>query len=126
MREFGEEEGGEIAVIFDAGIIIGLCRENREEKTHEDRLYAIYDRLLSAIGSEIGRRVAISVDQEMVKVICRKFGMSTREIESFEKGKLQKLARLTFSNKEMTMLRLYRSSSIESKLNRFNNRNSSF
>lgn len=115
MREFGEEERGEIAVIFDAGVIIGLCRENREEETHGDRLYAIYDRLLSAIGRETGGRVAMCVDQEMVNVICRKFGMRTSEIESVKK-KLENLARLTSSNEQMAMLRQYKSSSIEFKL----------
>ena len=47
MREIGEEERGEIAVIFDAGIIIGLCRENREEGKYEDRLYDTVDNLLA-------------------------------------------------------------------------------
>ncbi|MHC1611299.1 MAG: hypothetical protein ACXQTW_06870 [Candidatus Methanospirareceae archaeon] len=116
MKEFGDEERGEIAVIFDAGIIIGLCREKREGETHEEWLYELHRRLLSAIGREIGRRVAMSADQEMIRAICRKIGMSTEEIESFEKGKLQKLARQTFSNEEMAMLRLHRRGSIESKL----------
>lgn len=39
----------------------------------------------------------MSVDQEMIRVICRKVGMSTEETESFER-KFEKLARLTFSN----------------------------
>ncbi|MDI6810327.1 MAG: hypothetical protein QMD80_01365 [archaeon] len=58
MKEFGAEKRGEIAVIFDAGIIMGLCyRENREEEIREERLYKITEELLSAIGREIGRRV---------------------------------------------------------------------
>ena len=116
MRGFGEEERGEIAVIFDAGIIIGLCRENRGEETHEERLYRTIEKLLSSIGREIGGRVAMSVDQETIKVICRKFGMNTKEIESFEKEKLQKLARLSSNSKQIATLRPYRSSTIESKL----------
>lgn len=115
MREFGAEGKGEIAVIFDAGIIIGLCRENREQETHEMRLYEITEELLSSIGREIGGRVAMSVDQEMVNVICRKCGMRTSEIENF-KRKLENLARLTFSTKQMAMLRPYKSRSIESEL----------
>ncbi|MDI6884904.1 MAG: hypothetical protein QMD22_00860 [archaeon] len=81
MKEFGAEKRGEIAVIFDAGIIMGLCyRENREEEIREERLYKITEELLSAIGREIGRRVAMSISQDMINVICRKFGMSPDEI----------------------------------------------
>ncbi len=71
MREFGEAEKREIAVIFDAGIIIGLCAGNREEEKPEERLYEIHEKLLSAIGREIGGRVVMCVDQEMIKVICK-------------------------------------------------------
>lgn len=72
MRGFGEEERGEIAVIFDAGIIIGLCRENRGEETHEERLYRTIEKLLSSIGREIGGRVAMSVDQETIKWLLKR------------------------------------------------------
>jgi predicted nucleic acid-binding protein len=117
VKSFGEEERGEIAVVFDAGVIIGLFRGDREEDTHVDRLYETVVKLISTIGREIGGRVAMSVDQEMVNVICRKLGMSKEEIEKFG-GLIKYLRRLTRYNKQIAILRTYGSGDIESKLNK--------